>query len=69
MRHATKVHARQTVTRSSYFQAKHQQEARAAVFTVAREPIDWVPEFRYLGRIVTDEGDDNQAAARQFTRA
>ena len=65
---ATQVCARQTATRRNYFQAKHQQEACAAEFTVARETIEQVLEFRYLGRILTNEDDDNRAVAWQLTR-
>ena len=66
---ATQVCTSQPVTKRCYYQAKRQQEARAVEFTVAGEAIERVSEFRYLGRILTDEDDDNQAAARQLTRA
>ena len=66
---ATQVCARQAATRRNYFQTKRQQEARAVEFTVAGEAIERVPEFRYLGRILTNNDDDNQAAARQLARA
>jgi hypothetical protein len=55
--------------RSNFIQAMRQVMATERTFTVDGQPIERVMEFKYLGRILEENDDDDPAALRQLKRA
>ena len=55
--------------RQRYFRAQGQAKARTVVFTIGEQEIKQVKMFKYLGRMMEEEDDDNHAAFRQLKRA
>ena len=55
--------------KQNYCQAIRQDAAREVVFTVDGVPINRVSQFKYLGRVLDEDDDDNHAALRQLARA
>ena len=57
------------VRRSNEKAAVKQWEAERAEFTINGEKIERVKEFRYLGRILTEDDDDSRCIEDQLKRA
>jgi len=55
--------------RSHFIQAMRQAIALEITFTVDGQPINRVTEFKYLGRILEENDNDDPAALRQLARA
>ena len=53
----------------NYCQAIRQDVAKAVEFTVEGSPIKRVAQFKYLGRVLDEDNNDNHAALRQLKRA
>ena len=57
------------VRRSNEKAALKQWEAESVGFTINGEKIERVKEFRYLGRILTEDDDDSRCIEDQLKRA
>ena len=57
------------VRRSNEKAALKQWEAERVEFTINGEKIERVKEFRYLGRILTEDDDDSRCIEDQLKRA
>ena len=55
--------------RSNFLHAIRQERATEITFSVDGQPINRVTEFKYLGRILEENDDDDHAALRQLARA
>ena len=55
--------------RRRHFKTQRQNEALAVNFSINGEEIERVSQFRYLGRILSDDDDDSHAALRQLDKA
>ena len=58
-----------SVKRKRFYRAIRQESAKDVEFNVGGQVLKKSRQFRYLGRILDDEDDDNHAALRQLARA
>ena len=58
-----------SVKRKRFYRAIRQESAKDVEFNVGGQVLKKSRQFRYLGRILDDEDDDNHAAFRQLKRA
>jgi len=58
-----------SVKRKRFYRAIRQESAKDVEFNVGGQVLKKSRQFRYLGRIIDDEDDDNHAALRQLARA
>ena len=69
-RHHNSVECRKfTERRTRYFRAQRQADALEVNFSIGGAEIERVKQFRYLGRILDENDDDNHALQRQLARA